>query len=280
MSLPEGISLVAAGDLALLRLDFLTEGTGAHAYFTTRRGGVSDAPYATLNVGLHVGDDPDRVRENRQRVWSATGLAGDRAVGATQVHGRHVHRVRLADAGCGAFDSEGAIPETDALVTAEPGLALTAYYADCVPILLLDPVAGAGGVAHAGWKGTVLQVAGEAVRAMAAGFGARADAAQAERVRAVIGPSIGPCCYEVDERVAGPIRESYPAAAPVLLTPTSAGHAHLNLWEANRQALLAAGLRPENVLVSGLCTACHTDWFFSHRAEAGHTGRMMAVLSL
>lgn len=275
LPLPEGVRLQTLGDLALLRFDFLTAGTAAQAFFTTRRGGVSAPPYATLNVGFHVGDDPQAVRRNRGRVWEAAGLDPKRAVGANQVHGRHVHRVQAADAGCGAFAGEDAIADTDALVTDEPDLVLTAYYADCVPILLLDPAGRAGGVAHAGWKGTVLHTAGQAVRALQESFGAAPGVC-----RAVVGPSIGPCCYEVDERVLTQIREAYPEACPQLIRETSPGHAKLNLWEANRQALLQAGLRPENILVSGLCTSCHTDWFFSHRAEAGRTGRMMAVLSL
>lgn len=275
LSLPEGVALQESGGVALLRFDFLTEGTDAQAFFTTRRGGVSRPPYATLNVGLHVGDDPEAVRENRRRAWVATGCDAALVVGAQQVHGRRVHQVSRMDAGCGAFDADSAIPGADALVTRERGLTLTAYYADCVPVLLLDPVSGAGGVAHAGWKGTTLKVAAAAVFDMAEACGLRP-----ETCRAVIGPSIGPCCYEVDERVLTPTAEAFPEAYASLVRSTSPGHALLDLWEANRLALLEAGLRPENVLVSGLCTSCHTDWFFSHRREAGRTGRMMAFLTL
>lgn len=272
---PDGVSLETLSGVSVLRFDFLTQGTGAGAWFTTRRGGVSEPPYATLNVGFHVQDSPEAVRENRRRVWATLDLAGEQAVGAEQVHGKQVRRVSGPDAGCGAFDAEGAIPATDALVTQQPGLVLTAYYADCVPILLLDPVTHCGGVVHAGWRGTSLKVPAEAVREMQAAYGM-----DPRSCRAVVGPSIGPCCYEVDDRVLVPMGEAFGAAARGLAEETTPGHAHLNLWEANRISLLEAGLQPGNVLVTGLCTACHTDWFFSHRAEHGRTGRMMAVLTL
>lgn len=275
LPLPQGVSLYEAAGVTLLRFDFLTRGTAAQAFFTTRPGGVSLPPYATLNVGFHVGDDPEAVRENRRRVWAAAGLAAEGVVGAQQVHGRQVHRVSRTDAGCGAKGADTAVPGTDALVTREPGLTLTAYYADCVPILLLDPVSGSGGVAHAGWKGTTLKVPAAAVQEMAEAYGLHPDTC-----RAVIGPSVGPCCYEVDDRVLSPVRAAFPDACDGLVRPTRPGHAHLDLWEANRLTLVQAGLRPENILVSGLCTSCHTDWFFSHRREAGRTGRMMAILSL
>lgn len=275
LSTPDGVSLETTDGVSVLRFDFLTRGTGAGAWFTTRRGGVSAPPYDTLNVGFHVHDDPEAVRENRQRVWSTLGLAGEQVVGAEQVHGKQVRRVTGTDAGCGAFDALGAIPGTDALVTQQTGLVLTAYYADCVPILLLDPSSYSGGVVHAGWKGTSLKVPAEAVREMQLAYGM-----DPRTCRAVIGPSIGPCCYEVDDRVLVPIGEAFGSSAASLTEETRSGHARLNLWEANRISLLEAGLLPENILVSGLCTACHTDWFFSHRAEHGRTGRMMAVLTL
>ncbi len=275
LPLPEGISLQAVNGVSLLRFNSLTDGTGARAWFTTRRGGVSVPPYATLNVGFHVQDDPEAVRENRSRVWSALGVSGEQVVGAEQVHGKKVRLVAGQDAGCGADDAAGAIPGTDALVTQQAGLVLTAYYADCVPILLLDPTSQSGGVVHAGWKGTALKAPAEAVREMQSAYGL-----EPQTCRAVIGPSIGRCCYEVDDRVLVPMEEAFGSGLKDLAEGTTPGHARLDLWKANRTSLLEAGLRPENILVSGLCTACHTDWFFSHRAEHGRTGRMMAVLTL
>lgn len=248
-------------------------GLVTHA-FTTRHGGTSTGEYATLNMAFHVGDDPQRVLANRETACRALGIDPAHLVAGEQVHGAYVAVAGRAERGRGATSPEGALQATDALVTAEPLVPLSAYFADCVPVFLLDPVRKVVGLAHAGWRGTCLGVAARTVKAMSRRFGSRpAD------LLAAIGPAIGPCCYRVGEDVAGKMRESLPAW-PDLLVPAGPGKWRLNLWEANRRMLVGAGLEPANIAVAGLCTCCRQDLFFSHRGSGGRTGRMAAFIML
>lgn len=229
---------------------------------STRHGGVSPAPYATLNLSLSVGDHPDRVRENRRRLARALGLDERQVVSARQVHGASVWQVT---------DAGAATPEADILVTARRGVFLAQRFADCVPILLWDPRHRVVAAAHAGWRGTALGVAAAAVRALAARFGSEPG-----DLRAAIGPSIGPCCYEVGPDVARRFADH-----PTCQRPAADGRAYLDLWELNRLALRAAGVAEERIEVARLCTRCRTDLFFSHRAEgypAGRFGTLIGVL--
>jgi YfiH family protein len=254
---------------------------------STRLGGVSRGHLATLNLSYSVGDDPAAVVENRQRLSAALGLALDDWVAAHQVHGARVALVGAAERGrgarpdtsqtvqcIGARQHTSALPETDALITAQPGLLLNLRLADCAPIFLFDPAHHAVGLAHAGWRGTVANVAAATVQAMAAAFGSRPG-----DLRAGIGPAIGPCCYAIGADVARQVQAALPWAAEVLAERPD-NSLHLDLWEANRRALLAAGLRPEHIEVAALCPACHTAEFYSHRAERWRTGRFGAVIGL
>ncbi|WP_027717349.1 peptidoglycan editing factor PgeF [Desulfovirgula thermocuniculi] len=248
-------------------------GLVAHG-FTSRHGGVSAGEYATLNLAFHVGDDPQRVLANREIACRALGINPAHLVAGEQVHGANVAVVGKGERGRGATSPEGALPATDALVTAEPLVPLSAYFADCVPVFLLDPLRGVAGLAHAGWRGTCLGVAARTVKAMCRRFGSRpAD------LLAAIGPAIGPCCYQVGEDVAGRVRESL-SSWPELLVPGGPGKWHLDLREANRRLLLEAGLDPANIAVAELCTCCRQDLFFSHRGSRGRTGRMAAFIML
>lgn len=243
--------------------------------FSTRKGGVSAMPYATLNLGLHVGDDPEAVIENRRRFADALGADLHRWVVADQVHDKQVALVTEQEMGRGARDINTSLPATDGLITATPGVFLTAYFADCVPVFLVDTEQQAIGLAHAGWKGTVEQTAAETLRKMQQAFSTKPS-----QTLAVIGPSIGSCCYEVDDRVYIHIKTKLGCFLPEILIPQGGGKWKLNLWQANRLSLLAAGIPPENITVSGLCTSCDTDRFYSHRAEGGRTGRMAAVIGI
>jgi YfiH family protein len=222
--------------------------------FTTRDGGVSGRPYDTLNLGGLVGDDPASVAENWRRLERATGL---RFARVRQVHGARVIR------------AEGAGPsaeEADAVVSATSGVAACVSVADCVPVLLADPESGTVAAVHAGWRGTLARAAAEGVAALAR--------AGAERLLAAVGPSIGPCCYEVSEDLAARFRAELGPAAVV-----DGERPRLDLWSANARLLAAAGLRPERIEVLGRCTACERDLFFSHRRDAGRTGRQMAFIA-
>lgn len=258
----------AAGGVTLLTMPALGARLGVGHFFSTRHGGVSTAPYAGLNLALHVGDDAAAVHANRGRLADALGLSPTQLVFAQQVHGARVAEVTASTAGPGGWDAADALPAADALITAQPGICLLVLVADCVPLLLVDMAGRAVGAAHAGWRGTVADMAGATVRAMVAAFGC--DPAE---MAAAIGPSIGPTDYEVGPEVVAAVREVFPALHPALLSPTRPGHAQLDLWAANRAQLIHAGLRAEHVHVTGPSTALATADFYSVRGEGGNTGR-------
>lgn len=239
-----------------------------------RKGGVSKAPWASLDLGLHVGDDPEAVAENRRRYLAALGLDAARFVTPEQVHGEHIARVGEAEAGRGALVYKDSIPETDALITNVPKLPLLLCFADCTPILFLDPVHRAVGIAHGGWKGTVRRIGQKTVARMHEEFGTKP-----EELLTAIGPSIGPCCYEIGPEVEAKFREAFPHHEAELFT-NAEGKTHLSLWAANRIQLLDAGVLPEHIDEAKTCTSCHHEDFFSYRADGGRTGRMAAVIAL
>ncbi|MBC7325417.1 MAG: peptidoglycan editing factor PgeF, partial [Moorella sp. (in: Bacteria)] len=196
---------------------------------------VSGGSYASLNMSFRVGDPPENVLINRLSICRVLGAELADLVAAAQVHGDTVAVVTARDRGKGAKEAESALPATDALITGDPGVLLSSYHADCVPVFLLDPVQRVIGVAHAGWKGSALKIAAKTVQAMQKSFGTRP-----RDCLAGIGPAIGPCCYEVDEPVFSCFQSAF-ADRPVLFNPAAPGRWHLNLWEANRRALLEAG---------------------------------------
>ncbi len=240
---------------------------------TTREGGVSSPPHATLNLSYSRPDDPRAVSENRRRLYAALEIDSGRVVQAGQVHGADVLVVEERHAGRGALDRSLVLPPADALITNEPNLFLLACFADCTPLLLHDPVRGAVGIAHAGWQGTVKQIGAATVRAMADAFGS-----QPADVRVVIGPSAGPCCYNVWPHVADEIRPAFAGVPDVLVRRD--GQTFFDLWAANRATLVAAGVQPERIESSDICTIHHHDRFFSHRASGGQTGRFAAVIGM
>lgn len=235
-------------------------GGRVRAGLSTRRGGVSAGPYATLNLGWGTADAAERVAENWRRFGQAAGFRPERLVRCRQVHGARVH---LVGAGTPADAGEG-----DALVTAVPGAVLAVQVADCVPIYLVGGDPPALGVVHAGWRGTLAGVGPAAAAALA-----RAAGVPPAALAAVVGPGIGPCCFRVGAEVADAFARAF--GAGVVAGGPEAWR--VDLWAANRAALVAAGLAPERVAVAGLCTSCRADLFFSHRRDRGVTGRMAAV---
>ena len=260
-----------AQDAALLSLASWSKRDGLTAGFTLRGGGVSEAPWRSLNTALHVGDDPEHVIRNRRKVADALGWDFEAWTCAEQVHGNRVHVVTRMDRGKGRESRETAIPGADALITDEPDVLLTMFFADCVPLYFYDPDTNALGLAHAGWKGTVADVAGATVRAMAETYGTRPH-----RLLAAIGPSIGACCYEVDDAVLRHVRPLEDGER--FANPTAESRAKLNLKQLNRHLMIKAGILASRIEMSSWCTSCRTDLFFSHRAENGSTGRMMSWL--
>jgi polyphenol oxidase len=232
----------------------------------TRHGGVSPKPWDSLNVGGTVGDDRPRVIENRLRSFRAVGRDPKSMFDVWQVHS--------ADVVTANAPHNFSPPEykADAILTDNPDVTLFMRFADCTPILLFDPKKYTIGIAHAGWMGTVKQVAAAAVNAMTAAYGS-----QPEDILAGIGPSIGPDHYEIGADVITRVRETYHDDADMLLIHRD-GHIYFDLWQANELTLKNAGVR--SIEISGLCTACHPEDWFSHRAEKGKTGRFGALIGL
>jgi polyphenol oxidase len=226
-----------AGGLSLLTWPAL-DVSGADAAVTARGGGVSSGPYATLNLSLTVGDDPARVLENRRRLAAALGVRPADFVFARQVHGAGVRIAGDADRGSGAFGIADAIADTDALVTTTPGLVLAILTADCVPVVLHDPVAGVLACVHAGWRGTVARVCAAAVAAMTSLGSRPAD------IVAGLGPAVAPARYQVGPDVHDAVTRAFGPAAPAFIRPDRAppGRWLLDLHAANRHILREAGL--------------------------------------
>ncbi|HEY9527797.1 MAG TPA: peptidoglycan editing factor PgeF [Anaerolineales bacterium] len=236
-----------------------------HALFT-RHGGVSPNPWGSLNVGGTVGDDLTRVRENRMLSFQALGCEPESIYDVWQVHSADVV---FAQAPRPADES---YRQADIILTDQPDVTLFMRFADCVPILVHDPRNGIIGLAHAGWMGTLGDVATTPPSAMEKKYGSKpAD------LIAGIGPSIGPDHYEIGADVILQVMQKYGDDSELFLKSHN-GKIHFNLWEANRSALERAGVG--QIEVSGICTACNTGDWFSHRAEKGRTGRFGALISL
>ena len=238
------------------------ESAGIRVAFTTRHGGFSDDPFASLNLSFYSGDDPDVVMANRARALHVIG--GDPAswTSGRQVHGTKPARVGHTEVGSGAASPDTTLPGVDALWTDEPGAVLAVLIADCVPVLLADPVARRIATVHAGWRGMTSGVIEATVSAMGG---------EPDSLTAFIGPSIGPCCYEVGEEVANAARAAFGQGAE-----RRNGTVHVDLWRGAAVALQHAGVR--SVELAALCTRCEPHRFFSHRA--GHEARqgLLAVI--
>ena len=251
------------------------------AGFSGRLGGVTQGfaevkEDGLLNLGFGIKDDPAAVEENRRRLIEGVGGEGWRLVVPQQVHGIAVREVTPATVDEAMADGRGQW-EADGLVTRAPGLLLGAGAADCVPLLVADLRLRAVGAFHAGWRGTAAGMAGSGLARMGEVFGTRA-----EDCVAAVGPSIGACCYEVGEEV----REAFERRSDGrgLVARQDEGW-RLDLWEANRRQLVAAGVQETAVTVMAECTACSRDAegrrrYFSHRAEKGKTGRMLGVIGV
>lgn len=235
--------------------------------FTTRRGGVSQPPYDSLNLGGRWGDDAEMIAENRRRFQAA---AGGRAVRfARQVHGCDVAWA-TADAPVESIATVAA----DAVVTDAPGTAVGVYVADCVPILVADVRTGACAAVHAGWRGTVAGVLGATLRRMTAELGARAT-----DLRVAIGPAIGACCFEVGPEVVAAVEAAFPEARAGGAILRRTPRAHVDLAWLNRAAAEAAGVASDAIDAAGVCTRCDAARFFSYRRDGGRTGQLAAFVA-
>ena len=237
-------------------------------FVTTRAGGFSLPPYDSLNLGLHTADDPGHVRANRARLAFETGIDSDKFLYASQVHSGDVKVIDQEAVAAGILSET---PQTDATITNLPGICLMVMVADCVPILLYDPVKRVCAVIHAGWRGTVQHITTNTVQVMKTRFSCNPD-----HILAGIGPSIGPCCYEVGEDVKTVVAERFGTIEGYLVRKENSPKPFFDLWYANHTQLTRAGLHPDNIETAGLCTQCHSGTFYSSRAGKGTTGRFAA----
>lgn len=245
--------------------DMLDEAGLTHAVFT-RRGGLSPEPWSSLNVGGLLGDDPDRVLGNRVLSFRTLGRDPASVYDAWQVHGTEVI---CTDS---PRPAQALHRKADSILTDRPQVTLFMRFADCVPLLLYDPVRRAGGLVHAGWQGTVKGAVTAALEAMRSAYGCKS-----EDILAAIGPSICAQHYQVGEQVVRQVRDAFGERAEALL-PQQNGSSHFDLWQANRLLLETNGVR--QVAAAGICTACAPEDWYSHRGERGRTGRFGVLLAV
>lgn len=241
--------------------------------FSTRLGGVSEGIYASMNLSFTRGDDPEKVRENFRRICKSMGVSEEQVVVSAQEHHTVIHNATAADRGRGVTRDRG-YTDIDGLLTDEPGVVLCTQYADCVPLFFLDPVKRVVGTSHSGWKGTVARIGAVTVDRMCSDYGCnRRD------ILAAVGPSIGPCCFEVD----APVYEAFSQMKEFdggCYQARPGGKFHIDLWEVNRRILQASGISPEHITVTDLCTRCRPDVFWSHRATGKDRGSLAGFIAL
>ncbi len=269
------ITVHECGGVVYLTFPILEQLPGIVHGFSTRLGGVSQGDVGTMNLSFSRESSRQNVEENYRRLAKAIGYEPERLVCSRQTHTTNVRVVTEEDCGIG-FCRSGDYDNIDGLVTNVPGIPLMTFYADCVPLLLADPVHRAIGCAHSGWRGTAANMGKAALEVMKREYGT-----EAKDVITAIGPSICQDCYEVSEDVIDQFREVYHRKIwPDLFYEKQNGKFQLNLWEACRQNFLMAGVLPEHISLPDLCTCCNPKFLFSHRASRGNRGNLAAVVML
>lgn len=272
-------------ELLLLKYPLL-EDTGLVKHcFTTRLGGASEGIFSTMNFSFTRGDDKVAVEENYRRLAKALEVDYEKFVFTDQTHTVNVRKVTAADAGKG-LTKERDYQDVDGLITNEPGLVLSTFFADCVPLYFIDPVHRAIGMSHSGWRGTVARMGKVTLEAMQREYGTNPA-----EVICAIGPSICQDCYEVSFDVAEEFAKEFAGhEAEILMeSPKNARMAEpaktdkkyqLNLWKANEIVLLEAGVKKEHIAITDICTCCNPDILFSHRASQGKRGNLGGFICL
>lgn len=252
------------------------EATGAVKHlFTTRLGGVSSGVCSSMNLSFTRGDDPEAVMENYRRIAAIMDSDLEHFVCTDQTHTNHVRVITEADLGKGVIRQKD-YHDVDGLVTNVPGIILSTFFADCVPLFFVDPVRKAIGMTHSGWRGSVQKIGKCTVELMTGQYGC--DPAD---IHAAVGPSICQDCYEVSADVIEEIKKSFDESLwNQLFYQKNEEKYQLNLWEVNRQIFLESGIREENIEVTDLCTCCNPETLFSHRASQGKRGNLAAFLML
>lgn len=253
----------------------LEELSGFVHAFSTRLGGVSEGIYSSMNLSFTRGDDENSVMENYRRLAEAVGFSVENIVTSDQTHTVNVRVITEADRGNG-ITKPRPYTDVDGMITNVPGLVLATFYADCVPLYFIDPVRKAIGLSHSGWRGTAAHIGAVTVRRMQEEYGSLP-----EDIYGAIGPSICQECYEVSEDVILEFQKTFPEQSwRDLFYRKENGKYQLNLWEANRQIMLEAGLIEEHISLPGLCTCCNPEFLFSHRASRGKRGNLGAFLGI
>ena len=253
----------------------LEELSGFVHAFSTRLGGVSEGIYSSMNLSFTRGDDENSVMENYRRLAEAVGFSVENIVTSDQTHTANVRVITEADRGNG-ITKPRPYTDVDGMITNVPGLVLATFYADCVPLYFIDPVRKAIGLSHSGWRGTAAHIGAVTVRRMQEEYGSLQ-----EDIYGAIGPSICQECYEVSEDVILEFQKTFPEQSwRDLFYRKENGKYQLNLWEANRQIMLEAGLIEEHISLPGLCTCCNPEFLFSHRASRGKRGNLGAFLGI
>lgn len=240
--------------------------------FTTRMGGVSKGIFSSLNLSFTRGDEEEAVRENYRRVAAVLGCEAEDFVCSDQTHTTNIRKVTRTDCGKGVVYPKD-YQDIDGLVTDEPGIVLSTFYADCVPLYFVDTKKKVIGLAHSGWRGTVGRIGSKMLQMMQEEYGCKS-----EDILAAIGPSICRDCYEVSQDVADIFKEEF--GEDVLTKGKVPGKYQLDLWMSNELVLQQAGLSGEQITVTDICTCCNPSLLFSHRASAGKRGNLGAFLML
>lgn len=258
--------------LPLLHFPLLEQLDFVEHCFTTREGGVSQGIFESLNVSFTRGDDEAAVIENYNRLADALGVKTEQFVCSQQTHTTNVRRVGKADCGIGVTKPL-TYEDVDGLITDEPGVVLSTFYADCVPLYFVDPVHKAIGLSHSGWRGTVGRMGQKTLEAMKKVFGT-----EPKDVYVAVGPSICQECYEISRDVAEEFRKEFQGHEQEILWQKSEEKFHLDLWRCNEIVMTEAGILPEHLAVTNLCTCCNSKLLFSHRASLGKRGNLGAFL--
>ncbi len=267
------LKINSQGDLLYITFPRL-EGCGAVRHtFSTRMGGVSEGQYSSMNTSFLGGDRFDAVEENYRRLCGAVGIDISHLVLSRQTHTNNVKIVTKAD--CGTGYTKESFNDVDGLITNERGVALVTQYADCTPLLFCDPKKHVCATSHAGWRGTVSQIGRVTVDKMVSEFGCRR-----EDIIAAIGPCICQGCYEVDTPVLEAFANSGIDITDVFVEGRDENHFMLNLVAANKNILLSAGIKEENIDISDICTCCNAEYLHSHRATDGKRGNLAAIIEL
>ncbi len=287
------------GSTPYLEFQLLADSGVVRHAFSTRLGGVSAGCFSSLNLSFTRGDDEAAVRENFRRMAAAVGVRIEDMVFSRQTHTTNVHVVTESDRGMNAarlsnmagmdMDASAlptgtdmdasALPskeDIDGLVTNVPGVCLVTFFADCVPLYFVDPVRRVIGLSHSGWRGTVGKIGKVTVERMREAFGC-----DPKDILAAIGPSVCQACYEVSGDVIGQFKENFaPSSWEKLYYRKENGKYQLDLWKANELVFLEAGILPQNMAVTNLCTHCNHKILYSHRAMGNERGNLAAFLAL